>query len=232
MSKVYRSYESAKSRLSRGRLAAGAIGLAAVVGGTTFALVNVSGEEARTAVAEVAAPAPVTSESVAPSASTVPSGPVSSAGTTVVEMPSRTVTALPSTAAERKASALRAGAGDVKVQRPLIEGPQLPGEITVSERGSVREDGKMLRVVSARKDLTGYDELAWVAGAGKRVGSSRCTQEIRLSNEQKPKKRPTLLLCWRTSAERSVYTVAVNVKQKPSQRESVAAINKAWAKLR
>jgi hypothetical protein len=65
-----------------------------------------------------------------------------------------------------------------------------------------------------------------------KVGNVNCTQKIRLSANVKPKERPTLLICWRTSAQKSVYTVAVKRDGQPSQAKSVAAIDKEWARLR
>ena len=89
-----------------------------------------------------------------------------------------------------------------------------------------------MRVVSARQDLTGYRELGWVTAEREQVGDGvQCTQRIQLSPDSPAKVRPTLLLCWRTSAARSAYTVAVDFKGKPSVQESVAEINKAWSKL-
>lgn len=139
---------------------------------------------------------------------------------------------LPKEASERLAAALEAGKKDVEVQRPIPRmGPAVNSEVTVKEHGSVQKDGKMLKVVSARQDLSGHRELTWVADEGKTVGKAKCSQKIKLSNEAQPRVRPTLLICWRTSSEKSVYTVSVNLDKKPSMRESVAAIDKAWAKL-
>ncbi|WP_250007122.1 hypothetical protein [Actinoplanes sp. M2I2] len=104
-------------------------------------------------------------------------------------------------------------------------------DVKVENLGSARSPEGTLKVVSARADLTGYEELSWVGGEGEPVGPAQCTQKFRLSNDMKPMERRSLLVCWRTSAERSVYTVAVNPKARPSKEASVAAITKAWAKL-
>jgi hypothetical protein len=87
-------------------------------------------------------------------------------------------------------------------------------------------------VVSAPQDLTGVRELAWVAGQkGDRVGSASCTQSITLAAGAPPRKRDTLLICWRVSAAKSVYTIATNPKGKPSAERSVAELNKVWSTI-
>jgi hypothetical protein len=135
-------------------------------------------------------------------------------------------------AMERLAAAKEAGEDDIKAQRALPpSGPLVTGPVEVKEEGSIRETGKMLRVVSAQQDLTGYQELAWVAGEGERFGSSTCTQKIKMSNEAEARPRPTLLICWRVSPNQSVYTLMVDVKKKPSKQESVAKIDEVWARM-
>jgi hypothetical protein len=101
----------------------------------------------------------------------------------------------------------------------------------VVNTGSLREDRATLRVVSARGDLTGQRELAMVAGKGKPVGDAFCSQMIRVSAGAKAEKKPNLLLCWRTSARKSVFTVAVDLDGAPSEEKSVAAIGKEWQAL-
>jgi hypothetical protein len=173
---------------------------------------------------------PSAAASVAADTST-PATSATGATTTPPEVPS-TRTTEPRTADERLAAARKAGENDVKVQRPLIRTPTAGGDVTITERGDVRKSGKTLRVVTAKTDLTGYGELGWVADGGVKVGNASCSQTFRLSNEQTGKVRPTLMVCWRTSAERSVYTVSVNVHGRPSKAESARAIDVAWAKLR
>jgi hypothetical protein len=122
----------------------------------------------------------------------------------------------------------------VTVKKPLSRpGPPAAPikDLKVSEKGDVAKDRKMIRLVSARSDLTGQRELAWVAGEGEKVGKARCTKTIKLSNNAKARERDNLLLCWRTSAEKSVYTVMVDLSGKPSKKESVAAIEKQWSKM-
>ncbi len=62
-------------------------------------------------------------------------------------------------------------------------------------------------------------------------GDAECTKTIRLSPDVPPRERPTLLLCWRLSGTRSVYTVAVDMDGKPDPEESLVALEKRWATL-
>jgi hypothetical protein len=109
--------------------------------------------------------------------------------------------------------------------------PNASVEPTVSESGSLPVDRRTLRVVSARGDLTGSRELLWVADGGHPVGTARCSQKFRFAPSNEVTEKPTLLVCWRTSATRSVYTVAVNLDGRPSEKASVATIDKVWAEL-
>jgi hypothetical protein len=132
------------------------------------------------------------------------------------------------------AAARRAAAKDgVKVQRPLpaTTAAAAASDLTVTDSGSLRADRGTLRVVSARGDLTGYKELAWVADDGDPVGPARCSQTFRFANNAKPARKPNLLVCWRTSAAKSVYTVMVDLDGHPSEQDSVAALAKRWAAM-
>jgi hypothetical protein len=88
-----------------------------------------------------------------------------------------------------------------------------------------------VRVVSAGYDLTGQRELLWAADDGRKVGDADCTQTFRFSNNMTPRERPNMLLCWRTSAERSVVTVAVQPEGRPSSEGTVKILEREWAKL-
>jgi hypothetical protein len=70
----------------------------------------------------------------------------------------------------------------------------------------------IVRVVAARTDLTGALELAWAADAGTKVGPVSCTNKTRLTPDQPPKVRPTIMLCWRTSGSLSVYALVIDPK--------------------
>jgi hypothetical protein len=100
--------------------------------------------------------------------------------------------------------------------------------VTIRETGNVQDNRRTMRVVSARGDLTGQRELAWPADKGTAVGDAHCTQNFQFNAQSLPGIRPTLMICWRTSKDRSVYTVAVDVANKPSMDDSVAVLDKAW----
>jgi hypothetical protein len=105
-------------------------------------------------------------------------------------------------------------------------------DVTVSSSGSLPKDHRTLRVVTARSDLTGQRELAWAADAGYAVGKAKCTQNFRFSETSRVGERPTMLLCWRTSAQKSVVVIAVDIDKRPSAQKSVATLNRIWSRLR
>jgi hypothetical protein len=149
-------------------------------------------------------------------------------GATTVAGPAPTATR-PSEEVNQRVAAIRSAAAKKGpgVLRPLPSA-SAPGEVTTT---TSEQDGGTLKVVSARGDLTGYRELGWVAEPGSKVGAARCSDTIRLSVDAKPVKHPTLLICWRTSARKSVYTLAVKAKGKPSPKDSAAAIDRQWQRL-
>jgi len=206
-------------------------GLAVAGGGAYVITDQVSGRDTATTSPETAPYSPAASP-VMPSVTTtgaepeaakkaVPSSPPMAAAPTI---------SLGAEAYRRLAAAKEAGKNDVKVQRALPQ-PVVTSALQRWEEGSVSKEGKMLRVVSARQDLTGYGELAWIADEGRRVGNARCSQRLRMSNEQEPRVRPTMVICWRLSPARSVYSLLIDVKNKPSMQESVARIDKTWAQM-
>lgn len=220
----------------RRKILAGAAGLAAVLGGATVAASQWGGNDDPAVLVEAADP---TSEPASTSTASPQAGSSGGAHTTpqpkVSAASAGSPPSLPADAAKRIAEARAAAAKDsVPLLRPLPQGTvaEVPDEaVTVRNSGSVQKDKATLRLVSARADLTGQRELAWVADGGRKVGDSRCSQTIKLANNTKPERKSTLLICWRTSAKKSVYTVAVDLDGDPSEQRSVAAINAEWKKL-
>jgi hypothetical protein len=100
--------------------------------------------------------------------------------------------------------------------------------VTIVTIGSLPVNHRSFRIVSGRTDLSAFRELAWRADAGQAVGDARCTQTFRFNASMPPGERPTTLLCWRTSATRSAYTLAVDLDKRPSSTESVALLDRAW----
>ena len=140
---------------------------------------------------------------------------------------STATTGTPSTPGNSAVPAPKAASGSPSVAPSRTVSDQ----IRVSNSGTIKNDRRTLRVVSAYGDLTGKRELAWVADAGHVVGAARCTQNFKFNAEARAGVRPTMLLCWRTSATKSVYTVAVNLSQRPSEKDSVATIDKVWRQM-
>jgi hypothetical protein len=115
--------------------------------------------------------------------------------------------------------------------RALTPGVAMSVVPSVSNSGILAKDHHTLRVVTARADLTGQRELAWAADAGHRVGTSRCTQNFRFSADTPAGERPTMLMCWRTSATKSVYAIVVDIDKRPSDRNTVQVINRVWSEM-
>jgi hypothetical protein len=139
-------------------------------------------------------------------------------------------------AAQRAADARAANAkAGTEVRRPLPPkngAERVPAkDVKVQTFGSIRKNRSTLRVMSARQDLSGQRELGWVADDGVPVGGARCSQKFRLSTGVRVAEKPSLLVCWKLSKAKSVYTVAVQIGGRPSKAESAAAIKKAWSKL-
>jgi hypothetical protein len=242
MSNLYGSYDPDAARRSRRRkqAAVGAVGLAAVLGGGAFVVTEAVTRDSGAPEPAALAPQPAATSATRPSAT--PSSATPSSATpskkasrppavTVSRTPSPSASTQTKTAAERVAAARSAAARDgVKLQRPLPAATAAGemADVTVTDSGSLRDDGGTLRVVSARGDLTGHQELGWVANDGDPVGSARCSQTFRFAGNTKPARKPNLLVCWRTSASKSVYTVTVDLDGHPSKKDSVAALGKRW----
>ena len=209
------------------RVAIGVAGLAAVVGGGAFLLTSQESdqvsEEPSTASASQPAPSAPASSGPAPVTTTqaarikqvlpAPSGPLS--------LDERLDAAR--SANKRLGTEVRRPA-----PRPAVAVDE--SKVKVVQTGSPKQR-RTFKVASSRQDLTGYRELAWVRN-GKPVGDATCTKSVTVSENVPARKRPTLLICWRTSATKSAYTVAVDFDKPPAQAVSIAALKKAWAALR
>ena len=220
----------------RKQVIAGAVGVAAILGGGAFLVTEAMTDNADTVVRDTGALAPLTpATSAAPSAAD-PSAPA----TTPAKSGAATSKSTPSAAPTQKSraemiEAMKGAAAKAtdNVKRPLP--PQggtaaSAGEMTVTESGSLKTGGT-LKVVSAKKDLTGQGELGIVADEGRPVGDVRCSQNVRFSADAPAVEKPTLMICWRTSATKSVYTVAVVKSGRPSADISAAAVARQWNKL-
>ncbi|WP_433080564.1 hypothetical protein ACQP1P_43460 [Dactylosporangium sp. CA-052675] len=218
-------------------LVLGGVGLAAVLGVGGFMALQTSAGAATDPVARAAAqnvasddPSAAASDGTGPSTAPAPSaGAATSApGAAVMDT---TATPSPMTSEQRIGAARSAAAmASNNVRQPL---PPAPGGASAS--ASVSEttspDRTTLRIVSARADLTGQRELAWVADDGHAVGDAHCSQNFRLSANQPVSHKPNMLICWRVSTAKSVFTVLIDQSGHPSEADSVAAIDKTWLEL-
>ncbi|MCU7725488.1 hypothetical protein ODJ79_17310 [Actinoplanes sp. KI2] len=82
----------------------------------------------------------------------------------------------------------------------------------------------------AKANLLGQQEQNLAADNGKPVGGARCTQKLKVVGGT-PKDIPNMILCWRTSAARSVLAFQVVTSGAPSAATNVKILNEQWAKL-
>ena len=218
---------------------AGAVGLAAVLGGGAFLVTDRLAGDTETVSADIAAPAPLATSSSAASApaSAVPSAPATSAVPGAA--PSRaaaTSAPAPATSKPKSRAQMIEEAKGTAAKADNVRRPNPPkivpadGKVTETQSGSLNGSGT-LKVVSARADLTGQRELGIVADEGVAVGNARCTQNVRFSAGAPAQEKPTLMICWRTSAQKSVYTVSAVKSGRPSAATAVAALDRQWTKL-
>jgi hypothetical protein len=102
--------------------------------------------------------------------------------------------------------------------------------MSISTTGSLEKDRHYIRVYSARGDASGQREMKWAVG-GYPVGDAKCTRTFHISDPPGPQERPTMLLCWRITAAKSVYVFSVDVRHPPSDQEALAALHQTWAKM-
>jgi hypothetical protein len=214
-------------RSRRAYLAFGVAGLTVAVAGGTYLLTGHAPGRNETSPA----PARRVQSAVPVSPSGSQAGASPSPSPSPSESPSR-----PRTPEERVAAARKAmKEHGVPVLHPLPPPSEadmaLAASAKVSDSGSLTKDGAIMRVVTARGDLTGLRELAWVAGGITVHGKVSCSQTFRFANEAGPERKPTLMVCWRTSAKKSVITAAVSREGHPSASWSATVIAREWRKL-
>jgi hypothetical protein len=228
-----------KSSRSRPRVVAGAAGLAAALGIgaylTTSAIVSDD-----VPVAEEVRPIAPTSKPLA-SAGASPPAPDGSAATRSSPPPGQVSApdeqATTATQQEKDPDEVRkeivaarkeAERHGFPVQRPL---EQTAGGATGSETTQTLPGGGTMRITTAKGDLAGQRPMMWAADGGEALGPNRCTQSFRFSEGENGVERPTMLLCWRTSASRSVAVLSVTPEGTPSAGDSAAVIDREWKKL-
>jgi hypothetical protein len=227
--------------LNRTTVATGAVGLAVLLGGGAY-LIG-SGRNGTTVTEDTGALSPVVPAVSPQQPATDPLPAASATSAVATTSPTSPVTSPPAKrspspakkvdgeAIRKEIAAARAAAEKEghPLQRALTEAPGVQAA-DVSQRTEDTKEGT-IRVTSAKGDLSGQQEMLMAADDGHPVGDAQCTQNLRFSNAATARKIPTVLLCWRTSATRSVVTFAVAKKGKPSAASSVAVLDREWKKL-
>lgn len=222
---------------SRARIATGAAGLAVVLGAGAYAITDELTKN------------PTPPDAAAPAASAQPNAwadevspqplwsPSAAGGSpSSVPSPAATVKPTPSIPASVAARIKQAREDMAKHGVSIKRAPAAPATVAPvvglarTTTGSLSKGG-IVRVVSARSDLTGQQELAWVSGGVTAFGDDKCSQTFKLSNDPEPQEKPNLLLCWRTSAEKSVVAVVVDPKGHPSRSDALTELHKKWQSM-
>ena len=221
-----------RSAARRKRVLVGVAGAAAVLTGAGLLITQLMNEQ-QSRSPEPAALAPQTTPATAGS---VPSEAVPS----VTRTPEFTKKAAPverrpapSSAASRPASLDPGGARASVAIDEMRERLGMPEPLgmrgaQVTERTEALADGS-IRILTADRDLSGEPPLL-AAGSGEPVGGGvRCTGGLRYGTAV-PSPPAAALVCWRTSASRSVITVASATEDGSLAAESVEVITREWAR--
>jgi cytoskeletal protein RodZ len=212
-------------------VAAGVVGLAAVLGAGAYVVTSQGKADETTVSRDTAAMAP----SVSPQSAIAPSAPAARGTADAVEpspagvKPSASATAS-LTPDEQVAAARSQGAKAGRpVQRAVTDAPGMSAA-AVNQRTEPLPNGTV-QIITSKSDLTGHQQMEWAGDKGVRIGEAHCTQKVKFTNNAAPAVRPNLIMCWRTSAKRSVVTLLVDQKGKPSASKSAEIIAREWAKL-
>jgi hypothetical protein len=225
-----------------------ATGAAAILGGGAFLAVH-AGNARQDSLPEPPSIAAAGASAAAPAMPDVSPAAVASASSQPTQAPvpaatdgstTRTTT---SASTERSSSAAqkemnkaraKAAADGFPLQRP----PEAKdNSATMADAAAVSQWTEPIRngtvqVTTARRDLTGGAALVLAADRGRSVGDGvSCTDKVRFTRDAPATERPTVLVCWRTSAERSVVTMMATPNGRPSPAANVSIINREWAKL-
>ena len=209
----------------RAKVVVGVVGLAAVLGGGAYAITDKLTDH-RAAPAEVGTLSAQQGQAGNPNA-LAPSG---SPGT---PSPAASASAdSPEVVASINAARDDAAKDGVKLTRPPPMRATAPVVgIARTTSGSLKAGG-VVRLVSARSDLTGQQELAWVAGSGiTTYGADHCTQTFRFTADPTTVTRPNMLLCWRTNPNKSVVAIIVDPKGHPSRSAALKKLDAKWRSM-
>jgi len=228
---VYKSKTSRRPSRRRTRAAVGAAGLAAVLGGGAYLATSMIANDKSTVAPQTRAAEPIVVAS-SPAAEPEAAAPTAAASASVSAAAASASAAAASIAPEvrRKIDAARKKMAEdgVEIQRPVPpKTTAKANDVKVTTKGSLKEGG-IVRMVTAREDLTGQRELAWVAGGVQKFRDVPCSQTFQFSTNPTPEKKANLLMCWRTSAKKSVVAIVVDPKGHPSRDKAVNALEKTW----
>ncbi|GIE33026.1 hypothetical protein Ait01nite_060710 [Actinoplanes italicus] len=219
-----------KSGRTRSRAVAGAAGLAAVLGIGAYLTTSAIISDDVPMAEDVRPIAPVSTPSTAvlsptPSAAVSPSDQQTSGAGAQAAQQERDPGEVRKEVTTARQKAAEHG---FPLQRPLEpDADSAPGTETTRNLPG----GGTMRITTAEGDLTGQRPLLWAGDEGRTVGPNRCTQSFRFSQGDLGVERPTMLLCWRTSASRSVAVLSVDPDGTPSVEESAKVIDREWEKL-
>jgi hypothetical protein len=222
-----------RSHPRRWQLVVGGIGLAGLLGAGAYTTTAfIADRRDATVNRDTGAIAAVVPTTAAPTQITGSAPASRDAPTKAVAAPtaSRSRSKVASVAEEIKKARDAAERDGFPLRRPLTVAPHVADLGGPVHETNQRTKKGSMRVVTANYDLTGQRELLWAGDWGTTVGDARCTQNFHFSNDENPRVLPTMLLCWRTSAARSVVTVAVSYHGTPARADSVAVLDGEWAK--
>ena len=226
----------------RRRIAVGVVGAVAALGVGAYAITShVVGQDS-TAIRDTEAPAPMVSAGPTLSSAAVASGSpsVSAPGSLSVgasassaAKPSKAVSRAPlGPAVQKQIDEARAAAkARRQVTKPLPPPRKVVPDSAVSTR-IMQTKASYLRITTARADLKNQKDQRMAADEGTKTGNVNCTQRFHFASNAKPRVIPNMMICWRVSASRSVVTLGVTYKGKPSMSTYADVIAREWAKLR
>ncbi|MEU4622161.1 hypothetical protein AB0G04_19630 [Actinoplanes sp. NPDC023801] len=216
-----------RSALRRKQAVVGIAGAAAVLAGAGFLVTQLMNEE-QPSVPEPAALAPQSPEADA-HAFEEPEQPVPR--TPRITKHAAPVERSPVVSAEASRPASPDPAAEARASDAIAD---LRERLGISQRTYVADrpfgDGT-IRVVTARRDLSGEREMLLPGDAGEPAGNGvRCTSELR-SQPEVPLDRPATMMCWRMSESRSVITMTSAAREESLAAECADVITQEWARL-
>jgi hypothetical protein len=205
--------------------------LAAVLStGAYFVTDRLTGKDTGPAEVGALAPVVVASGSTGPTSVGPTSGRPSASASVAVSAPASVAPITPELRKQIEAVRRQMAEDGVRVKRPLPGASQEVAGLRTTTQGSLNSGG-IVRMVTARGDLAGQRELAWVAGGTKKYRGVPCSQTVRFSEGAVPQRKANLLICWRTSAKKSVISIVVDPDGRPSREKAVDALEAKWRSM-